>query len=227
MVSRSRATNPRSATSSSASATCRARARAPSRHQWPLVTLNLDFKDSGAEHLAAIWKLLGEYETWLTTAPRVADGTVQTLNVGPVLVLTGASSAQQAVFHDAVQVGARLRLFGAVQTGVAGPPNYVRWSNNPWSAVEPEGQNNAGEWTDADERRLRTAVDAAHRAGLWIRFYTLNGHPAGRGEAMGYSPTYNFGSLDAARIRWRAAISAGVDFIATDQYEEFSQISSR
>jgi hypothetical protein len=44
---------------------------------------------------------------------------------------------------------------------------------------------------------------------------------------MGYAPGYNFGSQDAARIRWRAAVDAGVDFIATDQYEEFSQISSR
>jgi hypothetical protein len=44
---------------------------------------------------------------------------------------------------------------------------------------------------------------------------------------MGWTPSYNFTSLDAARIRWRAAIDAGVDFIATDQYEEYAQISSR
>ena len=44
---------------------------------------------------------------------------------------------------------------------------------------------------------------------------------------MGWSPGYNFTSLDAARVRWRAAIAAGVDFVATDQYEEFAQISSR
>jgi hypothetical protein len=44
---------------------------------------------------------------------------------------------------------------------------------------------------------------------------------------MGWSPGYNFRSLDAVRIRWRAAIAAGVDFIATDQYEDYEQISSR
>ena len=45
-----------------------------SREQWPLITLNLDFKDSHPQHFAAIWKLLGEYEAWLTTAPRVGIG---------------------------------------------------------------------------------------------------------------------------------------------------------
>ena len=35
--------------------------RSPSRERWPLITLNLDFKDSGPEHFAAIWTLLGEY----------------------------------------------------------------------------------------------------------------------------------------------------------------------
>ena len=44
---------------------------------------------------------------------------------------------------------------------------------------------------------------------------------------MGWTPGYNFKSLDAARTRWRAAIAAGVDFIATDQYEDYEQISSR
>jgi hypothetical protein len=39
---------------------------------------------------------------------------------------------------------------------------------------------------------------------------------------MGYTPSYNFASLDAARIRWHAAIAAGVDFLATDQYEQLA-----
>ena len=105
--------------------------------------------------------------------------------------------------------------------------NYRRWSNNPWSVVEPEGQNNAGEWTAADADRLRLRVRAAHDAGLWIRFYTLNGHSPEQGERLGWSPGYNFRSLDAARIRWRAAIAEGVDFVATDQYEDYAQVSSR
>jgi hypothetical protein len=195
---------------------------AGSRDDWPIVTLNLDFKDSDPQHFAAIWNLLGDYERWLTTAPRVADlSAVQPLDVGPVLVLTGADAAQQAVFHDAVPVGGRVRLFGAAPPPNIRATNYLRWVNYPWSVVEPEGQNKAGAWTDDDKQRLHALVERAHATGLWIRFYTLNGHSAEDGERMGYTPSYNFASLDQAHVRWRAAIAAGVDFIATDQYEEF------
>ncbi len=212
-----------------------------SRERWPLITLNLDFKERLQQHFAETWNLLGEYEEWLTTAPRVELAErVEPLRVGPVLVLTGSDSAQEAAFHTAVPAGSRLRLFGAVLSasaagGVtadkpAGKPtatNYRRWSNNPWSVVEPEGQNNAGEWTAADADRLRLRVRTAHDAGLWIRFYTLNGHSPEQGERLGWSPGYNFTSLDAARVRWRAAIAEGVDFVATDQYEDYAQVSSR
>jgi hypothetical protein len=195
-----------------------------SREHWPLITLNLDFKDSLPEHFDAIWTLLGEYQPWLTTAPRVSDlGTIQPLDAGPVLVLTGSDPAQQTAFHDQVPIGARLRLFGAIQPGILRATNYHRWSNNPWNVVEAEGQNKAGDWTTVDNHRLRTLVDAAHHAGLWIRFYTLNGHSPQEGERMGWTASYNFGSIDAARLRWRAAAAAGVDFIATDQYEELKK----
>jgi hypothetical protein len=135
-----------------------------SRDRWPLVTLNLDFKDNDPEHLSAVWRLLGEYEHWLTTAVRVEDAAaVQPLAPGALLVLTGADPAQGTIFHDAVPVGSRLRLFGAVQAGTFTATNYLRWSNNPWSVIESEGQNLAGEWTADDDRRLRQVVDAAHR----------------------------------------------------------------
>jgi hypothetical protein len=39
---------------------------------------------------------------------------------------------------------------------------------------------------------------------------------------MGWTPGYNFGTLNAVRIRWAAAVRAGVDFVATDQYEAFA-----
>lgn len=198
-----------------------------SRDGWPLITLNLDFKDRHTEHFKAIWNLLGEYESWLTTASRVGDGAMQPLQPGPVLVLTGADPSQRLVFHDDVPVGSRLRVFGAVAPGELTATNYLRWSNNPWSVVEEQGQNKAGDWTAADDDRLRTIVNKAHAADLWIRFYTLNGHPIALGEQMGYTPSYNFGSLEAAQLRWRAARAAGVDFIATDQYEELANISSR
>jgi hypothetical protein len=201
------------------------------RDVWPVVTLNLDFKTIEPEHLQAVWTLLGEYELWLSTAERpAADGEIRPIRAGPVLVLTGEQDEQQREFHDRVPAGGRLRLFGALHRAAAGTPpippvrtNYRRWSNNPWSLVEPGGQPKAGAWTPEDEARLASVVRAAHDAGLWIRFYTLNGHDPADASG-GWSASYNFGSLDAARERWRAAINAGVDFVAVDQYEEFVKV---
>ena len=212
--------------------------RDPRKADWPIVTLNLDLKTEEPEHLAAIWALLSEYKDWLTTAPRAASiADVQPLTVGPLLVLTGESDAQRRAFHDAVPVGQRLLVFGAsrprsrasgdglpdLQPGAR--TNYHRWWNNPWSVVELGGQRRAGDWTTDDDARLVSLVRAAHGAGLWIRFYTLNGHdPAD--TSGGWSAGYNFGSEEAARERWRAAIRAGVDFVAVDQYERFSAVLS-
>jgi hypothetical protein len=223
-----------------------------SREHWPLITLNLDFKTNEPEHHAEIWKLLGEYEAWLTTAERTGDDLAQApLRVGPVLVLTGDNDEQQRSFQDIVPVGARLRLFGAVSLareawlaaeGLGDAPrdqqwnawwaalprltlpratNYRRWWNSPWAVIEREGQSQAGDWSPGEDARLRAFVRRGHDAGLWVRYYTLNGHDeAGDG---GWTKANNFGSLESARVRWRAAIAAGVDFVATDQYELFDE----
>jgi hypothetical protein len=215
-------------------------------HDWPLITLNLDFKTEEPEHLAAIWHLLGEYENWLTTAERGPDAAqAAPLDVKPLLVLTGESDAQQRAFHDDVPVGGRLRLFGAVRVrrgepglspeqsweyAVSTPPealapeaasNYRRWWNNSWFFVEKGGATRAAEWTPEDEQRLESLVRYAHARNLWIRFYTLNGHDPG-GESQGWGAGYNFGSREQAEKRWRAALASGVDFITTDQYKDFS-----
>ena len=214
------------------------------REEWPLITLNLDFKSNEPEHHAAVWRLLGKYEAWLTTAERTASAdTLSPLGLGPMLVLTGSNDVQQSSFHDRVAVGQRLRLFGAaVQPPIPGadraeqarniaamPPdtliaaatNYRRWVNFPWGVVESGGQNVAAEWTAAEAERLRALVARAHAVNLWIRFYTLNGHPGDQGH--GWTASYNFGSEQNAAVRWRAAVDAGVDFIATDQYEAFAR----
>ncbi len=217
------------------------------RRNWPLITLNLDLKSEEPELLADIWSVLGEYKDWITTAERSADpSSVTPFDVKPVLVLTGASDAQQKVFHDQVPVGGRLRVFGAahLDTGPANlttqqkmeravslPPallapepatNYRRWLNFSWYPVEEGGQTKAGEWTAASGDRLRALVNHAHSRGLWIRFYTLDGLPdPGVG---GWDAQYNFGSLDRVRVRWQAASGAGVDFVATDQYEALAAL---
>jgi hypothetical protein len=217
------------------------------RETWPLIVLNLDLKSNEPEHHAAIWETLGTYESWLTTAPRTADGTrPAVLDVKPVLVLTGNPDAQQAAFHDRLPVGGRLRVFGAIPVDVeakvgkgreaipklagltpedliaGAATNYRRWVNFPWAVVERGGQAQAGPWTVEDAARLGALTARAHARGLWIRFYTLNGHAAA--DDRGWTASYNFGSPAAAEARWRAARDAGVDFIATDQYEGLARV---
>lgn len=206
------------------------------RRDWPLITLNLDFKTQEPEHLAFIWQLLTKYKSWLTTAERTADEhKVSILDVKPVLVLTGESDKQATVFYDSVPLGGRLLVFGAVHTNTRDPmaapevlephpaSNYRRWWNNPWSVVERGGQTQADDWTRQDELRLRALVEHAHANGLWIRFYTLDGATPEELSCHGWFRNYNFGSLDAVRQRWRAAQKNGVDFIASDQYEELER----
>jgi hypothetical protein len=199
---------------------------------WPLITLNLDFKDNKPEHLAAVLALLRKYQPWLSSTVKGARETeVQPLDVKPILVLTGEADAQQNVFYDQLQVGDRVLVFGAVHSGDKDPTaapevidsekatNYRRWWNNAWHVVEPAGQPHAGEWTPEKMNRLRALVERAHANGLWIRFYTLDGATNAELSCHGWFHGYNFGSLNAVRVRWRAAIAAHVDYLASDQYE--------
>jgi len=217
------------------------------RERRPLVVPHLDFQTHEPAHHQAIWELLGRYEAWLTTAERAADyNRVTPFTPGPLLVITEAGENQVDTFHTRVPVGAKLRIFGTVppvsfpaantadaraKTQVTATPetlipsgatNYRRWTNFGWAAVEYGGQNNAGAWTPDDDRRLRSIVSRAHALGLWVRFYTLNGHAKGQGK--GWTESYNFGSIEAARERMTAARDAGVEFIASDQYEELGVV---
>jgi hypothetical protein len=199
---------------------------------WPLITLNLDFKDNKPDHLAAVLALLRKYQPWLSSAVKGADPSAQQpLEIKPILVLTGEADEQQVVFYDQLHTGDRVLVFGAVHSeakeSTAAPEvidsehasNYRRWWNNGWDVVESAGQPKAGEWTPEKMSRLRALVERAHANGLWIRFYTLDGATEAELSCHGWFHGYNFGSLDAARIRWRAAIAAHVDYLASDQYE--------
>ncbi len=203
---------------------------------WPIITLNLDFKDNKPQHLAAVLALLRQHQSWLTTTVKGAEAAdVQPLDVKPILVLTGEPDEQQTVFYDQLQTGDRVLLFGAIHKEDKDPSaapevmdpgkatNYRRWWNNPWKVVEAGGQPNAGEWTAAKMNRLRALVKRAHTNGLWIRFYTLDGATKAQLSCNGWFHDYNFGSLDKARVRWRAAIAAHVDYLASDQYELVAQ----
>lgn len=206
------------------------------RRTWPILVLNLDFKSNERPLLEAVWKLLGSYERWITTARRGARATeVAPLDWKPLLILTGDAEEQERVFYDEVPVGGKLRLFGAARVTPGSrwdtPPefmvpapagNYRRWWNNSWANVEKGGQYNAGEWTPQDANRLKAMVDHAHAGGYWIRFYTLNGYTPEQTAELGTGRSYNFQTRQAAEERWNAAMRAGVDFIATDMYEQLA-----
>jgi hypothetical protein len=216
------------------------------RARWPLIILHFDFQATDAPLLHAVWNLLGEYESWITTAVKTADPSqLSTMDRKPVLVLTEDSDEQEVVFFNQVPVGAKLRLFGSAhdyplegkpreerihlaatlppETLLSAPPtNYRRWWNNSWYPVEEGGQKRAGDWTPTDDQRLRALVEHAHHLGYWIRFYTLDGF--GPADDQGWDDNYNFGSREAVVARWKAALAAGVNFIATDQYEDLAAI---
>jgi hypothetical protein len=203
---------------------------------WPLITLNLDFKSDEAAHHAAVLALLKQYQEWICTAERVNDSNkVMPLAVRPLLVLTGEADSQERDFHDSVPIGEKLLVFGAVHVRAKNPmaspdvlvpgraSNYRRWWNNPWDVAEKGGQRKSGPWTPQDGARLQQLVKHAHERGLWIRFYTLDGLPDRDLKANGWDKDYNFGSKQQVLVRWQASLDAGVDFIATDQYEDLAE----
>lgn len=215
---------------------------------WPILYLHFNFKTTEREHVQHVLETLMRYRDWLSSATRNADITeISAIQYRPILVITETDATERAVFHDAIPAGEPFYVFGSapgepympgglnretqfdrmVNTPVTEmlrepADNYRRWWNNSWAVVERGGASLAGDWTSQDEARLKALVEHAHGLGYMVRFYTLNGHPAEEGQ--GWTSGYNFGSLDAVRIRWRAAIEAGVDFIATDQYEHMGAL---
>jgi len=218
------------------------------RAHWPLIYLHFDFKENRPELLRAVWEILGRYEPWLTTALKPADpnapATVSPYSVGPIMALTEDNDAQEAVFYGQLATGAKLRVFGSahapeqpkdlttqqrIDLAVTTPPErllaerptaYRRWWNNSWFVVERGGARGAADWNGQTSARLKSLVDHAHNLGFRIRFYCLDGFTPETNQ--GWDANYNFGSLVKARSRWLAARDAGVDFIATDQYEDLA-----
>ena len=184
------------------------------RAKWPIIVLHFDFKSLEPETLRGVWEVLGEYQDWITTAEQTADPHVlASFQKKPLLVLTEDADIQEEIFFKGLKKGERLRVFGSAHTAkiegtreervhlmatlpaekllVDRPTNFRRWWNNSWYEVEEGGQTKAGDWTAADDARLRELVNRAHSLGYWIRFYTLDGFS--ESENRGWEAGYNFG----------------------------------
>jgi hypothetical protein len=212
------------------------------RAKWPLIVVHFDFKTLEPDVIRGVRDILREYQAWITTARQTEDPhELAPFDNKPLLVLTEDADEQEQIFFRELKHGEPLRIFGSAHTAkidaetreerahlaatlapekllVDRPTNYRRWWNNSWAEVEEGGQTRAGDWTAADDARLRALVKRAHDLGYWIRFYTLDGFS--EEDNRGWDQGYNFGSRDAVMLRWKAAFDAGVDLIATDQYED-------
>lgn len=219
---------------------------------WPLVTLYLDIKTDPAEHLEAISKVLDKYDGWLTKAVKTADVMKQSpLEYKPMMVILEdkQNDIKQEFFYDRVPVGGKIRAFGSAvkfddnpnklgrdrreerfaslvkiepeQLVTKHADNWRRWFGADWHFIELCGPEHGTDWSAVTEARLKKFVNYGHKLGYLVSFYETNGFTDG--ENQGWTPEYNFGSKDAARVRWNALIKAHADFIATDQYEDVAE----
>lgn len=67
-------------------------------------------------------------------------------------------------------------------------------------------------------------MEYGHSLGYLVSFYSINGFTDK--QKQGWTQEFNFGSGEAAMVRWNAAIAAHADLIATDQYEDVAKAIS-
>jgi hypothetical protein len=81
-----------------------------------------------------------------------------------------------------------------------------------------ESRPQTRDWTPEKTNRLRSSVKRAHPNGICVSSCTMDGAVE---EGLSYCRfhDYKFGPFVKAGIRWRAAIAARVDYIASDHYK--------
>lgn len=192
--------------------------------------LTIDWKTDHPDAVAAFKGFLDAHPDWFSSAEKPRAGERQDsrpLTTRKVTVcLTGTDAAKDAydalippggvyrAFRDRV-VGAGSPFRDDVTELVPGPAtSYHRFLTYHWGAIERGAPFSAGEWTPEEADRLARLVDKAHKEGYRLRVYCLNGKT---GVVLG---GYRFRTVAEAETRWWAAAKAGVDWVATDEYEE-------
>jgi len=179
--------------------------REGAKEQWPLVTLNLDFKTADPAQIANLYALLQRYRAWLSVGKK---GQGMGIEYGPMLVLLGSPQVNEDVFYGQRKEGDDILAFGAANQ-CAAATEYRRWCNFAFRSLlkMPEWQG---------------FVKQAHGKGLWVRVYTINGAGEEESAKNGWGRGYMAGGREAAEKLWEEFRAAGVDFIATDEYERFA-----
>ena len=218
---------------------------------WPLITLYLDIKNDPVEHLEVISKTLDKYDAWLTKAVKTADMTkMSPLEFKPMMVIMEdkQNDVKQDFFYDRIPVGGKFRVFGTAVKFDDNPDklgrdkraermagllkfepeqlltkhadNWRRWFGTDWNFIETCGPTH-GDWNAATEARVKHFADYGHKMGYLVSFYQINGFSDAQNQ--GWTAEYNFGSKEAAMVRWKALVAAHADFISTDQYEDVAR----
>lgn len=184
--------------------------------------LTIDWKTAEPEAVRKFKAFLDDHADWFSSAPKVAGGALVPRRL--TVCLTGDDRAKEA--YDAlIPPGGNYRAFRDKVFGAGAyfdnlndyaprpADTYFRFLTFHWATIEPGAPAAAGDWTEAEAGRLKALMTLVHDRGYRARFYCLNGS-----WSLG-TRFYTFPTPAAARVRWLAAADAGVDFIATDDYE--------
>lgn len=171
--------------------------------------LLIDFKSDDARLVAEVYRLLRRHRKLLTTAG-------EDLRYGPLTVLLTGDNAAIAAFarlhppgERYLAIGNREPLGREYRENVAeyfpeAATGFYRVFNFEWKHVE-QVYRREEPLSGAERERLEALARAAHEKGYWLRTWTLNGS--------------HFGGQEWVRERWETARLAGVEMIATDEYE--------
>ncbi len=201
---------------------------APERPDHAPTVLSIDWKTSRPEAVDQFNDFLNKHASLFSTAPKAEPSPFKAQRF--TVCFTGSEQAK-AHYDSLIPAGGTYRAFCDRVYGAGDYKDnaedyarkkataYHRFLTMHWAVVEKGAPILARGWTESSEKRLKAIVDAAHHQGYRLRFYCLNG--AG-------NMAYRFPTEEAAKVRWVAAAKAGVDWVASDDYENIVHtLSSR